>query len=102
MASRSNPNVPAKAKRLAHPRKTKKSHKVTKTRDSKTQPKNMHVGGHISNKKAKKLEKKRNFARKRDLQKAMEEAGEVQMTGTVLCSFTICQCTVIRSLESKS
>ncbi|KAI9764257.1 MAG: hypothetical protein M1840_008548 [Geoglossum simile] len=88
MASRSNPNVPAKSKRLAHPRKAKNSQKVTKARHTKTQPKNIHVGGQISSKKAKKLEKKQGFARKRAIEKSMEETGEVKMTGTFLYSFT--------------
>ncbi|KAI9779129.1 MAG: hypothetical protein M1839_007664 [Geoglossum umbratile] len=81
MASRSNPNVPSKARRLAHPRRVKKnSQKVTKARGTKTQPKNIHVGGRVSSKKAKKLEKKQNFARKRAIEILMEETGEVKMT----------------------
>jgi hypothetical protein len=84
MASRSNPNVPTKAKRLSHPRKAKKnSRKIVKPHGSKpkSKSKNIHVGGEVSNKKARKLEKKQNFAKQRALEKAMEEAGEVRMTG---------------------
>ncbi|KAI9862951.1 MAG: hypothetical protein M1813_004124 [Trichoglossum hirsutum] len=83
MASRSNPNVPTKAKRLSHPRKAKKnSRKIVKPHGSKpkSKSKNIHVGGEVSNKKARKLEKKQNFAKQRALEKAMEEAGEVRMT----------------------
>ncbi|KAH0562233.1 hypothetical protein GP486_003070 [Trichoglossum hirsutum] len=73
--------MPTKAKRLSHPRKAKRnSHKVAKIRGSNSRSKNLHVGGRVSNKKARKLEKKQNFARQRALEKIMEEAGEVRMT----------------------
>jgi hypothetical protein len=37
----------------------------------------------VSSKKARKLEKAKNHARRRALEKAMEQEGEVQMTGTL-------------------
>jgi hypothetical protein len=75
--------MPTKAKRLSHPRKARKnSHRIAKVRGTKAPSKNIHVGGRTSSKKARKLEKKQKFARQRALEKAMEEAGEVRMTGS--------------------
>lgn len=81
MPSRSNPNTPTSQKRkIARTLKTKRqqTQRLAKTKISKPTPHTSQAirkAAPLSKKKARKLEKKIGYARKR----AMEEAGEVEM-----------------------
>jgi len=90
MPSRGNPNVPNKQRRLASRRKVQKTRaasKVTKNprgtaRSSVLFP-TSGPAAPLSGKKARKMEKAQNHARRRALEFAMEKAGEVEMTGRI-------------------
>jgi hypothetical protein len=91
MPSRGNPNVPNKQRRLASRRKVQKKKalsKVTKNPRGTTKSSVLHPTGGplapISSKKARKLERAQNHARSRAVEKAMEQGGEIQMTGESL------------------
>jgi hypothetical protein len=87
MPSRGNPNVPSKLKRKANRSKVQKRNagKVTKNaRGTATSSVLYPTGGPaapLSGKKARKVEKALNHARRRALEAAMANEGEVVMTG---------------------
>lgn len=87
MASKSNPNVPQKKRKVANRAKTQRKNainKITKnprgTRASTVLFPTSGPLAPVSGKKARKLQKAQNCARQRALEKAMKE-GEVNMTG---------------------
>ncbi|RDL35424.1 Uncharacterized protein BP5553_07355 [Venustampulla echinocandica] len=86
MASRSNPNVPSKQRRTASRAKVqrrKSVNKVTKnprgTAKSNVLCPTSGPAAPLSGKKAKKLERAQNHARRRAIELAMENEGEVEM-----------------------
>lgn len=84
MPSRSNPNVPSKQRRIASRSKVQKRG-ISKNprgtaRSSVLNPTSGKLAP-VSGKKARKLEKAKNHARRRALERAMEMEGEVVMTG---------------------
>ncbi|KAA8568557.1 hypothetical protein MFRU_012g01100 [Monilinia fructicola] len=86
MASKSNPNVPQKKRKVANRAKTQRKNainKITKnprgTRASTVLFPTSGPLAPVSGKKARKLQKAQNCARQRALEKAMKE-GEVNMT----------------------
>jgi hypothetical protein len=89
MPSRGNPNVPNKSRRVANRSKVQKrnakSGKGVKNPRGTAISSVLHPTGGalapLSSKKARKVEKARNHARQRAIEKAMEEGGEVMMTG---------------------
>lgn len=88
MASRGNPNTPSKSRRVANRAKVQRRNavnKVTKnargTRSSTVLAPTSGPAAPLSSKKARKVEKAKNHARKRAIEKAMEQDGEVGMTG---------------------
>lgn len=88
MASRSNPNVPSKNRRIASRAKVQRRNavnKVTKTprgtRNSTVLAPTSGPLAPVSGKKARKVEKAKNHARRRAIEKAMQQEGEVEMTG---------------------
>jgi len=88
MPSRGNPNVPNKQRRIASRTKVQKRNavnKVTKNPRGTAKSNVLHPTSGplapVSGKKARKLEKAANNARRRAIGKAMEEEGEVTMTG---------------------
>jgi hypothetical protein len=88
MPSRGNPNVPNKHRRIANRSKTQAknaSNKITKnprgTARSTVLYPTSGPSAPVSGKKARKLEKALNNARRRAIVKAMEQEGEVEMTG---------------------
>jgi hypothetical protein len=90
MPSRGNPNVPNKQRRIANRTKVQKRNAkngVTKnargTRKSNVLYPTSGPLAPVSGKKARKLEKAANNARQRAIGKAMEEEGEVEMTGMI-------------------
>ncbi|KUJ08646.1 uncharacterized protein LY89DRAFT_629081 [Mollisia scopiformis] len=87
MASRGNPNTPSKSRRIASRAKVQRRNavnKVTKnprgTRKSTVLAPTSGPAALLSGKKARKVEKAKNHARKRAIEKAMEQEGEVEMT----------------------
>jgi hypothetical protein len=87
MASRSNPNVPSKQRRLASRRKVQKKkaiNKVTKNPRGTARSSVLYPTGGplapISKKKARKLERAQNHARARAIENAMEQE-EAEMIG---------------------
>ncbi|KAH8750125.1 hypothetical protein F5882DRAFT_340765 [Hyaloscypha sp. PMI_1271] len=87
MPSRGNPNVPNKQRRIASRVKVQKRNAVSKVSKNPRGTARSNVllptSGPLappSGKKARKLEKARNHARQRAVQKAMQQEGEVQMT----------------------
>ena len=88
MPSRGNPNVPNKQRRTASRRKVQKANAIKKivknprgtTKSSVLHPTSGPLAP-VSGKKARKLQKAANHARQRQLEQAMEQEGEVQMTG---------------------
>jgi hypothetical protein len=88
MPSRGNPNVPNKQRRVASRKKVQKQKAINKVsknprgtaKSSVLYPTSGPLAP-ISKKKAKKLETAAKLARKRAIEKAMEQEGEVQMTG---------------------
>jgi hypothetical protein len=88
MPSRGNPNVPNKQRRIANRSKVQKRNAVNKiTKNPRGTAKSnvlYPTSGPLappSGKKARKIEKAKNHARKRALEAMMEQEGEVQMTG---------------------
>jgi hypothetical protein len=88
MPSRGNPNVPNKQRRIASRSKVQKRNAVNKVSKNPRGTARSNVllptSGPLappSGKKARKLEKARNHARQRAVEKAMQQEGEVQMTG---------------------
>jgi hypothetical protein len=88
MPSRGNPNVPNKQRRIASRSKIQKRNAVNKATKNPRGTARSNVllptSGPLappSGKKARKLEKARNHARQRVIEKAMQQEGEVQMTG---------------------
>jgi hypothetical protein len=88
MPSRGNPNVPNKQRRIANRSKIQKRNSkggITKNARGTRQSTVLHPTSGplapVSGKKARKLEKAANHARQRAIEKAMEEEGEVEMTG---------------------
>lgn len=88
MASRSNPNTPSKSRRIANRAKVQKRNAkngVSKaprgTRHSTVLAPTSGPLTPLSGKKARKLEKAKNHARRRAIEQAMEQEGEVEMTG---------------------
>jgi len=88
MPSRGNPNVPNKQRRIASRAKVQKRNAVNKVSKNPRGTASSNVllptSGPLappSGKKARKLEKARNHARQRAVEKAMAQEGEVQMTG---------------------
>ncbi|KAI9818874.1 MAG: hypothetical protein M1827_007695 [Pycnora praestabilis] len=85
MPSRSNPNVPTSQKRKANRskvRKAKSSHLVTHNKIAKTSARGAGsngMGAPVSKKKAKKLQTKANNVRRREVERAMAETGEIDM-----------------------
>ncbi|KAI9646268.1 hypothetical protein NHQ30_005709 [Ciborinia camelliae] len=86
MASKSNPNVPQKKRKIANRAKTQRKNainKITKnprgTRSSTVLFPTSGPLAPVSGKKARKLQKAQNCARQRALEQAMKE-GEVKMT----------------------
>ncbi len=91
MPSRGNPNVPTKLKRKANRTKVQKRNaagKVTKNARGKAASNVLHPTSGplapLSGKKARKVEKALNHARRRALEAAMAKEGEVVMTGQSL------------------
>ena len=88
MPSRANPNVPNKQRRIASRAKVQKRNSVNKisknprgtAKSSVLHPTSGPLAP-VSGKKAKKLERAQNQARRRAIEKAMEQEGEVEMTG---------------------
>lgn len=87
MASKSNPNVPQKKRKIANRAKTQRKNainKITKnprgTRASTVLHPTSGPLAPLSGKKARKVQKAQNCARQRALEQAMKE-GEVKMTG---------------------
>lgn len=93
MPSRGNPNVPNKQRRVASRKKVQKrfaATKVTKNPRGTARSNVLHptsgLLAPVSGKKARKLEKAKNHARQRAIEKAMDQEGEVTMTGTdIVC-----------------
>jgi hypothetical protein len=89
MPSRSNPNVPTGQKRKAHRNKAQKanSKRVNMVgggivvKSGRISRNTQMAARPLSAKKARRLDKKEGYARRRALEQAMEEAGEVEMTG---------------------
>jgi hypothetical protein len=88
MPSRGNPNVPNKSRRIASRAKVQKRNsinKISKNPRGTARSTVLHpTSGPLappSSKKARKIEKAKNHARQRAIQKAMEQGGEVTMTG---------------------
>jgi hypothetical protein len=88
MPSRGNPNVPNKQRRIASRSKTQSknaSSKITKNPRGTARSTVLHPTSGplapVSGKKARKLEKAQNNARRRAIERAMEQEGEVEMTG---------------------
>lgn len=88
MPSRGNPNVPNKQRRIASRAKVQKRNSVNKIsknpRGTATSSVLHPTSGPLaplSGKKARKLERAQNNARRRAVEKAMEQEGEVEMTG---------------------
>jgi hypothetical protein len=88
MPSRGNPNVPNKQRRIASRSKIQKRNAVNKVSKNPRGTARSNVllptSGPLappSSKKARKLEKAKNHARQRAVEKAMQQQGEVQMTG---------------------
>ncbi|TVY24115.1 hypothetical protein LHYA1_G006678 [Lachnellula hyalina] len=87
MPSRANPNVPNKQRRIASRAKVQKRNSVNKisknprgtAKSSVLHPTSGPLAP-VSGKKAKKLERAQNQARRRAIEKAMEQEGEVEMT----------------------
>lgn len=88
MASRGNPNVPRKMKKLGNRAKVQRRNagKITKNPRGGNSSTVLHPTGGplapLSSKKMRKLEKAQNHARQRALELAMAQEGEVTMTGT--------------------
>ncbi|CZT50603.1 uncharacterized protein RSE6_11619 [Rhynchosporium secalis] len=87
MPSRGNPNVPNKQRKTASRAKVQKknaAHKISKNPRGTARSDVLHPTSGplapISGKKARKLQKLQNNARRRAHEKAMEEDGEVEMT----------------------
>ena len=88
MPSRANPNVPNKQRRIASRAKVQKRNSINKisknprgtAKSSVLHPTSGPLAP-VSAKKAKKLERAQNQARRRAIEKAMEQEGEVEMTG---------------------
>lgn len=88
MPSRGNPNVPNKSRRVSSRRKVQKKNAVNKisknprgtAKSSVLHPTSGPLAP-VSSKKARKLEKAANHARQRAIGRAMEQEGEVIMTG---------------------
>ncbi|KAH8647052.1 hypothetical protein BGZ60DRAFT_535405 [Tricladium varicosporioides] len=87
MPSRGNPNVPNKQRRIANRSKVQKKNsinKVSKNPRGTTKSNVLHPTSGplapVSGKKARKLERAQNKARRRAIEKAMEQEGEVEMT----------------------
>ena len=95
MPSRGNPNVPNKQRRVASRRKVQKANAINKvvknprgtTLSSVIAPTSGPLAP-VSGKKARKLQKAVNHARQRQIERAMQEEGEVQMTGELLRTTT--------------
>jgi len=88
MPSRGNPNVPNKQRRIASRTKVQKRNavnKVSKNPRGTAKSNVLHPTSGplapVSGKKARKLEKAANHAKRRAIERAMEEEGEVTMTG---------------------
>ena len=88
MPSRGNPNVPNKQRKTASRAKVQKrnaANKVSKNPRGTARSDVLHPTSGplapVSGKKARKLQKLQNNARRRALEKAMEQEGEVEMTG---------------------
>ncbi len=88
MPSRGNPNVPNKQRRIASRAKCQKHNsinKISKNPRGTAKSTVLHPTSGplapVSGKKARKLEKAQNHARRRAIEKAMEKEGEVEMTG---------------------
>jgi hypothetical protein len=88
MPSRGNPNVPNKQRRIANRSKVQKRNAVNKiTKNPRGTAKSNVLYptsgplAPLSGKKARKIDKAKNHARKRALGAMMEQEGEVQMTG---------------------
>ncbi|RFU24460.1 hypothetical protein B7463_g11876, partial [Scytalidium lignicola] len=95
MPSRSNPNVPNKQRRVANRSKVQKKRAVSKiskhprgTSQSTVLYPTSGPLAPLSGKKARKVEKARNHARQRALEKEMLERGEVQMTDALKTTTT--------------
>lgn len=91
MPSRGNPNVPNKSRKVANRAKVQKKNAVNKisknprgTAKSSVLHPTSGPAAPPSGKKARKLEKARNHARQRAIEKAMEQEGEITMTGTCI------------------
>jgi hypothetical protein len=90
MASRGNPNVPSKFKRKANRSKVQKRNpgKISKNRRGTAPSSVLHPtngpAAPTSGKKARKLARAQNHARRRVLEEAMAKEGEVVMTGKVV------------------
>ena len=88
MPSRGNPNVPNKQRRIASRAKVQKRNSIKQisknprgtAKSSVLLPTSGPLAP-ISGKKARKLERAQNKARRRAIEKAMEKEGEVEMTG---------------------
>lgn len=88
MPSRGNPNVPNKQRRIANRSKIQSknaSNKITKNPRGTARSNVLHPTSGplapVSGKKARKLERAQNNARRRAIEKGLEQKGEVQMTG---------------------
>ncbi len=88
MPSRGNPNVPNKQRKTANRAKVQKrsaTNKISKNPRGTARSNVLHPTSGplapVSGKKARKLEKAQNHARRRAIEKAMEQEGEVEMTG---------------------
>jgi hypothetical protein len=88
MPSRGNPNVPNKQRRIASRAKVQKrnsTNKISKNPRGTAKSSVLHPtsgpSAPVSGKKARKLERAQNKARRRAIEKAMEQEGEVEMTG---------------------
>ncbi|ESZ92319.1 hypothetical protein SBOR_7310 [Sclerotinia borealis F-4128] len=87
MASKSNPNVPQKQRRVANRSKTQRKNAVNhiskNARGTRTSTVLHPTSGPlapVSGKKARKLQKAQNCARQRALEQALKEEAEVKMT----------------------
>lgn len=88
MPSRGNPNVPNKQRKIASRAKVQKrsaTNKISKNPRGTARSNVLHPTSGplapVSGKKARKLEKAKNHARRRAIKKVMEQEGEVEMTG---------------------
>jgi hypothetical protein len=88
MPSRGNPNVPNKSRRIASRAKVQRRNAVNKISKNPRGTSKSSVlyptSGPLappSSKKARKIEKARNHARQRAIEKALQQEGEVTMTG---------------------